>query len=573
MISAPPAKPRIRVPCGSSRVPAPQAAVGSNNDLPQDGNFGGEATVGRVLNAQHRGSLYAYDAASRHSQEMADWWAWIRSPDSETTPYRDRMVARNRDVVRNDGWASGGVMRILDNTVGANLRLSAQPDYRYLALLGGSAYDVVWSEEFRSAAEAYWRSYSENIGRWNDRACALTTGAQFRLAMRHKLVDGEALGVNFWLPDRVGPGAADFATTLELVDPDRLSNPNDMVDTKYLRGGVEINDDGASIAHHIREAHQNDIYNAVESMRWERVVDRDDDGWIRVEHDFERDRVGQHRGIGVFTPVLARMKMLARYYGVELQAAVVQATLGLFVTTPFDKELLADAVTGGRSPMERYLGFRGMWRDENPAMFNGVVIPTLSPGETITPVQASHPHEAFEAFTHEMLRTIAAALGVSAEQITQDWSKTNYSSARAALLESWKTLVRRRAEFARGFATPFYAMWLWEAFDLGLLPLPRNVIPFRDAMTAYARCRWLGPGRGWIDPVKERQGSVLGMDACLSTMEDELADNSGKEVEEVLDQRAREMMMFKERGLTPPSWASMQTATEAAQPPAEPIAA
>jgi pimeloyl-ACP methyl ester carboxylesterase len=66
------------------------------------------------------------------------------------------------------------------------------------------------------------------------------------------------------------------------------------------------------------------------------------------------------------------------------------------------------------------------------------------------------------------------------EWITQDWSKTNYSSARAASLDSWKNPVRGRRIFARGFATPFYAMWLREAFDLGLLPLPRNVIPFRQ---------------------------------------------------------------------------------------------
>ncbi|MDT7953495.1 MAG: phage portal protein [Acetobacteraceae bacterium] len=53
-----------------------------------------------------------------------------------------------------------------------------------------------------------------------------------------------------------------------------------------------------------------------------------------------------------------------------------------------------------------------------------------------------------------MLRHIASALGTSAEQLSQDWSKTNYSSARAALLESWKTLIRRRMDFATGVATP-----------------------------------------------------------------------------------------------------------------------
>ena len=107
-----------------------------------------------------------------------------------------------------------------------------------------------------------------------------------------------------------------------------------------------------------------------------------------------------------------------------------------------------------------------------------------------------------------MLRTMAAALGVSAEQITQDWSKTNYSSARAALMESWKTLVRRRTEFANNFATPVYATWLHEAMDRGELPMPSGSPSYVEAATAFSRCNWLGPARGWIDPTKERQGAI-----------------------------------------------------------------
>lgn len=45
------------------------------------------------------------------------------------------------------------------------------------------------------------------------------------------------------------------------------------------------------------------------------------------------------------------------------------------------------------------------------------------------------------------------------------------------------------------------------------------------------------------------------MDAGLSTLEMEAADNLGEDWEEMLDQRARELAAFKERGLPPPSWA------------------
>jgi lambda family phage portal protein len=528
-----------------------------------------------VLRARGPGNgWFPYQASAWTSQELADWFPWIRSPDNEYTVHRDLMVARSRDLMRNDGWAAGSVMRILDNTVGAGMKLLAIPHYSALKLYG-KGFDAKWAAEFGAAAEALYTEYSNDIGHWNDVARQLTVGQQQRLALRHQLIDGESLLVNYWRPDLVGYGGACYATSSLVVDPDLLSNPYDGVDTRHFRGGVEIDDDGVPVAYHIRRAHQSDFYNALESMQWVRVVAEDEDGWRRVIHTYERDRAGQHRGVGVFTPVLARMKMLARYYGVELQAATLQATLGLFMVSPFDHEMLASSVTGGDedSLMHRYLDMRDGWRQENPALFNGTVIPVLSPGEDVKTVTAAHPHDAFEAFSAAMLRTMAAALGTSAEQVTQDWSKTNYSSARAALLEAWKTLVRRREEFIIGTAAPLYATWLREAFERRLLPLPRNAPDFVERATSYARCTFLGPGRGWIDPVKERQGSVLGMDAGLSTLQHEAAENSGRDWREILDQRAIEMAAFDERGLPRPSWAGMQDATKASEPPDEPVAA
>lgn len=515
-------------------------------------------------------SLFPYEAANVQTQEMGQWFPYIRSPDSEINQFRDRMVARSRDLSRNDGWANGGITRILDNTVGAHLRLSANPDWRALSRFS-KEFDAVWADEFRQAVESLWRSFSEDLGRFNDVSRQLTVSQQLRLSMRHKLIDGESLFVNYWMPERVGRGAAQYATSFMVVDPDRLSNPYQMVDQKHLRGGVEIDDNGVPLAYHIRKAHQNDWYNAVESMEWERVEREDDDGWRRVIHDFERDRAGQNRGIGVFTPVLAHAKMLARYYGVELQAATVATIFGTYVTSPYDPAMVEAAMDSDGNDLGFYQDLRADWSQERPAMLNGVRVPTLAPGEEIKQVNAAHPHSGFGDFAHEMLRSIAAALGVSAEQITQDWSKTNYSSARAALLESWKTLSRRSAEYKIGTATPLFATWLQEVIERGDLDdvLPSDAPDFIEAATAYSRCDWLGVARGWVDPVKEKQGAVLGMDAGLSTLKRECAEQ-GLDWEEVLAQRAIELRAFKEHGMTLPSWAGMEPAEKASTPEEEP---
>lgn len=546
-------------------------------DLPAGGRARADSGTGAPLTipgsvTQPYGSAFPYEASRVDTPEMGSWYPWIRSPDSEINYWRDRMVARSRDLARNDGWASGGVTRILDNTVGAHLRLSATPDWRVLRRFA-KGFDATWADEYRQAVEALWRLYSEDLGRYNDVSRQLTISQQLRLGLRHKLVDGEALFVSYWKPERVGRGAAHYATSFMVVDPDRLSNPYQMVDTKYLRGGVEIDDDGVPLAYHIRKAHQNDTYNAVESMEWERVEREDEDGWRRVIHDFERDRAGQNRGIGIFTPVLAHAKMLARYYGVELQAATVATIFGTYVTSPYDPAMIEAAMDSADDEQEigYYQELRADWAKERPAMLNGVRVPTLAPGEDIKQVAAAHPHSGFGEFAHEMLRSIAAALGVSAEQITQDWSKTNYSSARAALLESWKTLSRRNAEFKIGSATPVFATWLQEAMERGDLDdvLPYGAPEYIEAATAYSRCDWLGVARGWVDPVKEKQGAVLGMDAGLSTLKRECAEQ-GLDWEEVLAQRAIELKAFERLGMKPPSWSGVESAAEASEPEEEP---
>jgi capsid protein len=80
-----------------------------------------------------------------------------------------------------------------------------------------------------------------------------------------------------------------------------------------------------------------------------------------------------------------------------------------------------------------------------------------------------------------------------------------------------------------------------EALEVDDLPLPDNAPAFIEARGAYSRCTWIGPGRGWIDPVAEKQGAVLGMDAGLSTLEMECAENTGEDWEDILDQRKREV--------------------------------
>lgn len=509
-----------------------------------------------------------YDAADVYGEHMSAWNPILWSPDTALNPYRDRIVSRVRDLVRNDGWASGSITRILDNAIGGNYRPISKPDYRALAFYSGnSAFDATWADEFGRVVEAHWRNWSNDPGRYCDAQRKLTVSQIMYTAFRHKLIDGDALAMLQWLPERIGKGRAMYATTIQLIDPDRLSNPSNLFDTEHLRGGVEIDDYGAATHYHIRRAHIGDWFSAADTVRWDRVPRETSWGRPIIVHDFETDRSGQHRGgAGILTPVLQRLKMLAKYDGTELDAAIINAIFGAYVTSPFDQGFVEEALVESKQ-ITAYQEARSDFHCDRKTMLGESRLPILFPGESINTVSAARPNSNFKEFENAMLRNAASGMGISAQQLSQDWSDVNYSSARASLLEAWKTLSRRRDEFSMGFAQPVFSAFLEEVMDICDLPLPKNAPEFVECKAAYSRCTWMGPGRGWIDPVAEKQGAILGMNAGLSTLEQECAENIGQDWEEVLDQREREIAEYKKRNIPLPNWAGIETLNEATHKP------
>lgn len=498
-----------------------------------------------------------YDAADTYGSHVAAWNPYLYSPDGEINMFRDRIVSRVRDLVRNDGWASGAVTRILDNAIGGHLRPIVKPDWKALAAYtGNKAFDAVWADEFRKVAEANYRSWANDPGRYCDAQRCLTVTQMMRLAFRHKLVDGDALAQVAWLPQRVSKGRARYATAVQLIDPDRLSNPQLRFDSNSSRGGVVVDELGAATGYWIRRAHQGDWWAAADSVRWDLIPRETSWGRPVIVHDFDHDRAGQHRGgAGIFAPILQRMKMLWKYDETELDAAVINSIFGAYVESPFDHQLMEQAL-GDDVELNQYQAQRAAFHDQRRTMLGEARLPILFPGEKINTVAATRPNSNFKDFEKSFLRNFASQTGLSAQQMSHDWSDVNYSSARAALLEAWKTLGRRRDDFGHGFCTPIFGSWMEESMDVDDYPLPAGAPDFIECRGMYARVNWMGPGRGWIDPVDEKKGAILGMDGGLSTLERECAEQ-GLDWEETLDQRKREIDAFKDRGIPVPTWAGV----------------
>lgn len=174
----------------------------------------------------------------------------------------------------------------------------------------------------------------------------------------------------------------------------------------------------------------------------------------------------------------------------------------------------------------------------------GAAIIPLPAGARVSSFTPGRPNQAFEAFMLASLRHIAAGMNLPYELLLKDFSKTSWSSARASLLEAWRYFHGRRRWLTDYWLRPIYELWFEEAVNSGEIEAPG----FYQNKYAYLRARFIFGGRGWVDPVKEAQAAVIRMNAGLSTLEKECAEQ-GDDYEEVLDQRALERDMKIKRGL------------------------
>lgn len=483
----------------------------------------------------------AYDAADYRSQELASFMPPSGSADRDILREQRLIVDRIRDLERNHGWASGAMTRELDVVIGYNFRPEPKPDHVALGI------SIEAAAELGNAFERAFTAWANCPRRLCDATRHDNWYGLSGLGYRHRSRDGEALALLLW---RLRGG--EFNTCLRVVDPDRLSNPMGVPDDDTLRGGVHLNADGAAIGYHIRRGHPRDVgISAATGLEWDYVPRETDWGRPLVIHDFERKRDGQHRGLSDLVAVVKTMKMADRYQGAELQTAVLNALLAAFIESPFDHEFLMDLLgePGGDKSFDDYQDKRAAFHDKRGISMGGIKIPALFPGEKIGMIAPVRPSSQMDSFMGTMLRNFAACRPThTAETVSLDYSRINYSSARAAMLVAARSILRERLSFGVRFGQPVYHAVIEEAVMSGMVELPPGAPDFHDALGAYLACDWMGPAMGWVDPVKEAQAAGIRMDFGLSTLQQECADQ-GRDWRDVMEQRARERAYAVKLGL------------------------
>jgi lambda family phage portal protein len=423
-----------------------------------------------------------YEAAA--STRRTTGWSPVTS-DINTLVFRnaDTLRSRSRDMVRRNPWATNALDAFVGNCIGTGIKpqsLHPEPDTK---------------EQIQSL----WL-------RWTDEADAtgLTDlyGLQ-ALACRSVMEAGECF---IRLRPRLPKDGLSVPLQLQLLEAEHLptNETRKLENGNYVRAGIEFNGIGKRVAYHLYREHPGDALNPVFSTELVRVSAES------VLHLFRPVRPGQLRGQPWLTQVLIKLYELDQYDDAELVRKKTAAMFAGFVT----KNAPEDSLLGEQNP------------DANGAALAGMepgTLQVLLPGEDVTFSAPADVGATYETFMRVQLRSIAAGMGITYEQLTGDLTGVNYSSIRAGLLE-----FRRRCEQIQHqvlvfqMCRPIWRAWINAAVLAGALP----------AGDGNYAVKWIPPGFAWVDPLKDIKAQIMAVRAGFKSRA-EVVSEQGYDAEEI----------------------------------------
>lgn len=449
------------------------------------------------------------------------------SPNTDIIRDLPMLRSRSRDQMRNAPVALGALNTKVNSVVGTGL--SCTPAIKS-ALLGLSEEEATaWAAETKAKFDI-----------WADSPdCSLDRRLNFYgvqdLTYRSMLESGDI----FVLTPRVTRAGKSAKLALQLIEADRVCNPNGAQNTETMVDGIELSPEtNEAIAVQVAKRHPGDAG----PNSWERRAMRGDStGRLNVIHIFDSLRPSQVRGVPWIAPIIEPLKQLGRWTDAELNAAVVSGMFAVFIK--MDPEAFQDVFDEDAQGAIVEKG--GSWSGE---MESGKAV-NLLPGEEVQTAAPGRPNPAFDPFWTAMVRQIGMALEMPFEVLTMHF-QSSYSAARAALLMAWKAFRRNRDRLATYMCQPVYQLWLSDEVAEGRIQAPGF---FASDLVRAAWCGaiWTGDGPGSIDPGKEVDAAGKRIEIGISTKDAESIAFDGLPWEAKHKQRVKEITAERRDGIRP----------------------
>lgn len=422
---------------------------------------------------------------------------------------RDIIRARARDLERNSDHVSAVIDAYERNVVGTGIKLQAK-----VIRDDGSEDD-----EINRRIETLWEEWC----RYEN--CDVTKQFCFsemqHTAVRRRLVDGGIFFIFCTDWNEVFPLRLQIKEVDEL-DTSVFSHGTGRTAHKVI-GGIEQDSAGKTVGYH---------FKLFDTYGWTGKSVR-----VRAENVIYlpyKTRPSDIREISPLARILTRLRDLNQYMEAISVKERVLACLSVFI-----KKSAAPGAGFGRSgdSVDKRTGRRV--KKLSPGQ-----VEYLDPGDDVQVVNPSGQASNAGEFTTMMLRSIAAALGLSYEASSRDMSKVNYSSARQGLIDDYRTYHIWQHYLSEHLCKPVYERFLDVCITSGSLKIPGY---FSDR-ARYTRCTAIPNCMEWIDPLKEVRANQFALESCQTTLE-EICAARGKDYRDIIRQRAKEKELMREYGL------------------------
>ena len=470
---------------------------------------------------------YSNHGASTTKKSMLGWQSAGGGVKKDIYKNRKKLIERSRDLYMGTSVATGALKTINTNVVGSGLKLKSAIDNETIGISDeeAEAIESLIEKEF----ELWSKDKIDNLGTMNFYQIQ-------ELVFLTVLMNGECfIKLNYFETPK-NP----YSLKLEILEPDRIYTPNNMISDKSVVEGVKIDKNGRIEGYYVSSEHPLDATGGA-SEKLIKVYGSENQK--NIIHLLFTERPEQVRGIPILSPVIENLKQLGNYTEAELMAAVISGMYAIFIES--DSENSSGADVGELEAVENDLLVDS--EDETTIELAPGMVVGLNPGEKAKATNPGRPNAQFDPFVTSILRQIGSALEVPYELLIKHFT-ASYSASRAALLEAWKMFRKRREWFVENFTQPVYEEWLNEAYLLGRVELKNYGTDF---LIDKACCgsQWNGPSQGQIDPLKEANAAVIRINNGLSTRTRETAELNGGDFEQNVRVLAKENKLLTEKGV------------------------
>ncbi len=495
------------------------------------------------------------EAAKKYEGGMEDWYGTEGSIDPEVIAEKSRIDARIVNAINNDLFARKAFNFVQDYVVGNSFKLISKPVISVMP----AEYDEEWSATFQKEAEGLFQLWANSDNNWVDYSRHNNLSQLLQLALANFYTTGECFIKVEWAEDPKLP----YQTQFQILNGRRISTPMGKTEGQDgIRAGMKFGKNGAVETYYVRSVIEGeDSRDPADQYTWISVPARTIFGRLNMIHILKKDYPGQTRGISQLVSGLMTMRMLKDFDRFAITQGAIQASIAATVESdlpPSEVQQMLGAGDKGKGWLSKYstqyFDVVKSWLGTNTQKFeiNKSKIVHLVPGTKLNMNAMGSGAGIGVDFPTRFLRHLAVALGISYEQLSNDYTRTNYSSAKAAMNETHRTMSGIKKVVADKFAGAAFKLFVEEALHKGDIPCMKGRKfdlysgIFFDALT---NCVWIGPGRPPIDPLKEAQADAELLRLGMTTRE-KIAAKYGADWRDDADQLEIEKKLYEKKGLT-----------------------